>query len=61
MDSKQDSLERYNSLTTSEQIALCAYWFDLRKEPGQEILSVINSFQEKACVFDVPEVIVRNK
>lgn len=57
MDSKQDSLKRYNSLAESQKVALCAYWFDLKKEPKLGIQQFINTFEDEACVFDVPDVL----
>jgi len=60
MDSKLESIERWNRLTTSEQIALCSYWFELeRGEPSTSLQEIVTQFQDRACVFDVPEIITK--
>ena len=61
MDAKQDSIDNWNKLKESERIALCAYWFDLlRGNPSQGIIDFISKNQEKASVFDVPEVVSKH-
>jgi hypothetical protein len=62
MDSRLESIERWNKLTTSEQMALCAYWFELeRGEPSKSLQEIVSQFQDRACVYDVPEIMTKEE
>ena len=55
-----DSLENWNKLTTSEQIAMIGYWYALEREmekPG--MINFISTLQDRATVYDVPDVVAK--
>lgn len=53
---KEESIKRWNSLSKSEQLALMLYYIEIEdRAPNKGLQDFVNSFQDKACVFDVPD------